>query len=80
MPAKRGAADRVAPAGTAEDSSSAAILPDAGQTSKQRSLGKCVCGAAIDSNLHTLGCRTCGAWSRWKSAFRIAANALKGPQ
>lgn len=54
------------------------ILADAAGERKQ-DFGRCPCGAEI-SAVHTIGCKTCGAWARWRSAFRVAANALRGPQ
>lgn len=42
--------------------------------------GRCVCGASIGGRVVTFGCRTCGAWARWRSAVRIAVHALRGPQ
>lgn len=56
------------------------ILADDGAERKQASLGSCPCGVPAASNVHTLGCPTCSAWARWRSAFRLAAHALRGPQ
>lgn len=55
------------------------IVADTGPCSKQ-DLGRCRCGARISSNVVTLRCSTCSAWARWRSAFRVAAQALRGPQ
>jgi len=79
MRAKRGAGGEVALAGTAEEVQRSASIAEPEHSRKQASLGKCVCGAEIGA-VHTMGCKTCSAWARWRSAFRIAANALRGPQ
>lgn len=76
----RGAGGEVALAGAAEEAQRTPSINDAEQPRKQVALGFCVCGADIDSNLHTLGCRTCSAWARWRSAFRVAMSAIRGPQ
>lgn len=69
--------DRVTAGQSTDDTTS---ITDAECARKQAPLGFCVCGVAIGSNLHTLRCPTCGAWARWRSAFRVAMSAIKGPQ
>jgi hypothetical protein len=55
------------------------IIADGDDASNQ-DFGACRCGARISGNVTTLRCSTCSAWRRWRSAFRIAAQALRGPQ
>lgn len=81
MPRKRKAAPEANREAAEQTNQRTAILADDDANSKQASsLGRCVCHVPIGSNLHTLGCKTCGAWARWRSAFRVAASAIKGPQ
>jgi len=57
------------------------IFADTDQPSKQAvDFGRCSCGTKINSNVRSLRCGSCSAWARWRSAFRVAAHALRGPQ
>lgn len=55
------------------------ILTDDTDAGKQ-DFGACRCGARIGGNVVTLRCSTCSAWAHWRSAFRVAVHALRGPQ
>jgi len=77
-PAEGGASGRAGhPDRIAEGSNSTPILAYDADAGKQgpAALGRCVCGAPIGSNVRGIGCRTCGAWARWRSAFRVAVHA-----
>lgn len=65
---------------TAEDNNTTPSIAAPGAERKLPPLGRRICGAAIDSGVVTLRCTTCSAWARWRSAFRLAAHALRGPQ
>ncbi|MDT3680438.1 MAG: hypothetical protein ROZ64_16580 [Burkholderiaceae bacterium] len=78
MPRKRKAAPGKEAA--LEEQQRTDILADDAKASKQENFGACLCGARISGNVVTLRCPTCSAWRRWRSAFRIAAQALRGPQ
>lgn len=74
-----GAADRVAPAGTAGQDISSASIGEPGAERKQLDLGNCIrCEQRIRLAAGATACQTCSAWRRWASAFRVAARALRG--
>lgn len=79
MPAKaRGAADRGAPAGTAEDSISTPSIADQDDARKQPDFGACIgCGIRVAPSSTTLHCPTCAAWRRWFVAHRLASRYLR---
>lgn len=54
-------------------------IVDAPNGERKQDFGRCPCGAQIGA-VHTIGCKTCGAWIRWRSAFRLAVHAIRGPQ
>lgn len=77
MPEKTKAAPRQE--GGPEQNQRTSIIADDDDASNQ-DFGACRCGTRITSNIVTLRCPTCSAWARWRSAFRVAAHALRGPQ
>lgn len=79
MRAETGAADRVAPAGTAgHTTDDAPSIAEPAEQRKQPNFGACIgCGIRIAPSSGTLRCPTCAAWRRWFSAHRIASRALR---
>lgn len=77
MPEKTTAALDGNRAATEQDQRTEIIADSSADSKPTTTLGRCVCHVPIGSNLHTLGCKNCGAWARWRSAFRVA---IKGPQ
>lgn len=81
MRPSKGAADRVAPAGTAGQHISTASVDAPAEVGKQAvspvlRLGTCAnCGIRLVSGATT--CPTCTAWRRWYVAHRIASRLLR---
>lgn len=74
-----GAADRVAPAGTAgQTRESPPSIDDLTAERKLPALGTCIaCGAHIRLTAASTTCPTCSAWRRWYVAHRIASRYLR---
>lgn len=83
MTRPEGAADRVAPAGTAGQTQRTVMIAEHGGAGKQAvspflPLGACAsCGQHIRLIGGATTCPTCSAWRRWYSAHRLASRYLR---
>ena len=83
MRPSEGAADRVAPAGTADQAQRADSVAEPAEAGKQAvvpflRLGNCAnCGIRIRLVGGATTCPTCSAWRRWYIAHRLASRYLR---